>query len=369
MKVRSNKVREVEEPKIYDKDRLYFEYLDRNQFEDAEIEEEEVYGEINLDKPFDGDYEEEVKKRSIDVIRIPDRKDDTAKLYEIFETKEKHHKKAIGYIQTEIEDMEGAYFIRVMKGGGLLIPLWFWWLLLIGGAAMVFFSISIATVRPELPVIILIAKSAYASIIQKGIGIAGVIAMFIGFRKIDWDKETGTEATKPNTKSDTGKVAINLWNTLAIAISIFTIIGISVMPMRIEPERKDTDTETQTQLEFADGDDWDGKLPERYNDQTTGAEYIEIAGYTNLLVTADHQNIELVNTSINTVYQQYIITFNDEQLFDSKLIAPGKQVEWNAFEQLPEGKHEVQFHINTYDIKTQAPCNGANQIVSVEVKK
>lgn len=123
-------------------------------------------------------------------------------------------------------------------------------------------------------------------------------------------------------------------------------------------------------LEIADGSDWKGNLPERYLEKTDAEQgYIEVAGYANLLVTEEHQTIELINMTDNTVYQQYIISFNGEQLFDSKLIPPGKQVEWNAYEMLEAGNYELVFEIRTYDIRSWKSCNGANQTVVLEVKK
>lgn len=128
-------------------------------------------------------------------------------------------------------------------------------------------------------------------------------------------------------------------------------------------------TETKPTLEYADGKDWDGTLPERYQEEIDYQEGIEIAGYTNLLVTTDHQSIDLINTDKNTVYQQYKIYLEDKELFDSKLIAPGKQVAWNAYEVLESGNYMLNFEISTYDVETQAPCNGLTQSVSLEVRK
>ena len=379
MKIFAKRVTKVKEPKIYDKNRLFFEFLDKKQFENAEIDEENVYGEINLDKPFEGDYEEELQRRHIDVIKIADKKNDTARLYEVVETKKKHHKDAIGYIQTEIEVTKATdenaqvinsetdekllktAFIRVMQGEILLIPIWVWWLLLLGSSAMVATAVAIGA-KPELPVIILLAKSAFSKQIQIGLGVIGAIGALFSIKKIRQGKSDSL-----------GRKLARLWNLIAV---IITIVGVIYVPVKIIQQPTDNNQtqesqtgETKPSLEFADGQDWDGKLPERFNDQKDGSEYIEIAGYANLLVTADHQSIELINTAGNTVYQQYLVSFNGEQIFDSKLIAPGQQVEWNAFEQLPAGKNEVQFNIKTYDIATQAPCNGANQTVQIEVKK
>lgn len=155
---------------------------------------------------------------------------------------------------------------------------------------------------------------------------------------------------------------------LLLIAGIVLISGLSVAVL--SSRSKDTQiVETKPVLEYADGKDWDGSLPERYQEEIDYQEGIEIAGYTNLLVTSEHQSIDLINTDKNTVYQQYIIYLDDKELFDSKLIAPGKQVAWNAYEGLDAGNYVLDFSISTYDIETQAPCNGLTQSVSLEVRK
>jgi len=122
-------------------------------------------------------------------------------------------------------------------------------------------------------------------------------------------------------------------------------------------------------------DDFSGL--ETRKEQAVELEYIDVAGYANLLVYEDHQEIDLINLPENTVFQQYTIFLDDEKIFETKLIQPGKVVKWNAYETLPSGKHNVVFHISTYDyiedengnISVGGACNGAFQPVEIECRK
>ncbi len=370
-----------EEYKTYDKKRLFFDYFSKDEFEEREIEEEEVYGEINIDDPFDGDYDRESEKREFDVVRIADKKNDTAKLFEVKKTKKSHHKRAIGYIEAEVEPQVGqgteqgepgtkepeTLLIRVMEKGVVII--WWWWLLLLGGIGLLASAFAIKTGTPAIGFIMVIAKTPYAAPIAYALGFTGIFAII----KSLWSILGGVFGT--------GKMVALKWLIVLLGIvAAVTLVAVKPANLSTDPDsniqtEQQTDADlnedldgTKPTLEIADGQEWDGKLPERVTEEAS-QEYIEIAGYSNMLVTEDYQTIALINTEGNTVYQQYIITYDGIHLFDSKLIEPGKQVEWNAWKSLPAGKYEVKFQINTYDIKTQAPCNGANQMVDVEVRK
>lgn len=106
-------------------------------------------------------------------------------------------------------------------------------------------------------------------------------------------------------------------------------------------------------------------------------EYIEIAGYMDLLVYEGHQEINLINLEGNTVYQTYTIYEGDKKIYETDLIPPGKAVKWNAYESLDAGMHEVIFDIATYDyvvdeegnVSVGGACNGAKDTVSIECRK
>ena len=258
----------------YDKDNLSFDYMTPEQFDKEVGSGEELYGEINLRKPYNKEYSTETDWEAFDVINIPDKKGIYFRRFKVGKAKKSHKKTAFGYIAINIQ--KTTRYIRVMDNKDMLVPL----LLLCGAVA----------------VIGLLAEPKFHN--------------------------TGTQVA-----------------------------------------------ESQPQLEVAQGKEWNGELPERYQEEIDNNETVEIAGYTSLLVTADHKQIELINTDGNTVYQQYLIYLDDKELFDSKLIAPGEMVEWNAYDSLDAGHYQLSFKTNTFDVETQAPCNGANQSVSLDVKK
>lgn len=123
-------------------------------------------------------------------------------------------------------------------------------------------------------------------------------------------------------------------------------------------------------LEIEEGNDWDGNMPENgeKNDTKAVQESITIPGYADLYVSEESPNIQLINPSDNSVYLIYTIKEGDNVIYETKAIENGKMVNVNMFKLLSKGKHELSFIITTYDIKTQAPCNGATQTVSLTVK-
>lgn len=93
-----------------------------------------------------------------------------------------------------------------------------------------------------------------------------------------------------------------------------------------------------------------------------------IPGYQNLLVSRDKPCVKLNNPEGNTVYLEYILTEDDEVIYTTNAIKPGCMVEANLKQKLDKGMHEIIFTINTYDIKTNKPCNGGVQVVNVKVE-
>lgn len=116
---------------------------------------------------------------------------------------------------------------------------------------------------------------------------------------------------------------------------------------------------------------------EQRQEKQAEIEYIEVAGYANLLVYDEHQEIDLINLPNNTVFQKYTVYFNGDKVFETGLIEPGKVVKWNAYECLPNGQHKVIFDIETYDyivdengnVSAGGACNGATQDIEIECRK
>lgn len=230
---------------IYKDKNLIFDYITEEQFTELEKRGEEVYGEINLLKPYEKECLQNSQTRNVDVVLIPDRNGDYEKAFEIFKAKKSHRKKSIGYITVKVQNT--FRYVRVVD------------------------------CKSMVPFLLLF------------IGI-----MLVGLFLIPQLNDIGNYNIKP-----------------------------------------------QPTFSVADGEDWNGELPERFQGETDYQESIEIAGYTNLLVTDEHKQIDLINTDRNTVYQRYKVYLDSKELFDSQLIAPGKMVVWNAYEDLEAGHYII----------------------------
>lgn len=122
-------------------------------------------------------------------------------------------------------------------------------------------------------------------------------------------------------------------------------------------------------LDIANGQEWDGNLPHNGEQSTANSESIEVPGYSEMHLDAEHKEIQLINPEGNTVYFVYTIK-NDagNVVYESKAIEPNKMVSVNLYDLLKTGEHKLSFDISTYDIETKSPCNGASQAVLVFTK-
>lgn len=142
------------------------------------------------------------------------------------------------------------------------------------------------------------------------------------------------------------------------------IIGLLWTLFKPTPVTPDTPS-----LEFEQGSDWDGNMPQNGEQSKANSESIEIPGYANLYVSSKNPNIQLINPTGNTVYFVYTLLENDTTIYESKAIEPDKMINVNLKEMLPIGTHTISFKISTYDVETQAACNGATQEVTITVNE
>ena len=150
---------------------------------------------------------------------------------------------------------------------------------------------------------------------------------------------------------------------LLLFLFCFLLIGCIIGYKSCSP-----DTPSLPNLEKESGEDWDGDLPSNGKNSEANSESTQIPGYTDLYVSAENPEIQLINPEGNTVYFQYTISENDTTIFETKAIAPNKMVTCNLKELLPVGEHTLNFSISTYDIETEAACNGATQEVKLTVE-
>ena len=119
-------------------------------------------------------------------------------------------------------------------------------------------------------------------------------------------------------------------------------------------------------LDIANGQQWDGNLPQNGEQSTAGSESIEIPGYAEMHLNSGNKEIQLINPKDNTVY--FVYTIKDDSgslIYESQAIEPNKMISVNLYDLLDIGEHKLSFAISTYDTVTKNPCNGAAQEVLV----
>lgn len=117
-----------------------------------------------------------------------------------------------------------------------------------------------------------------------------------------------------------------------------------------------------------EGEIWDGEYPVNGDMSKANSEEIEIPGYSELYVSDEEPKLTLINPIGNSVYFEYVLTDQaGNELYATDLISPGEVVKWNAKSNLNSGDHNVKIQINTYDIKTQSRCSGAEQSIVLHV--
>ena len=90
-------------------------------------------------------------------------------------------------------------------------------------------------------------------------------------------------------------------------------------------------------------------------------DYFEIVGFGQLEISKDNPNVNLINSSENNVYLSFDVFYNDELLYSSKLISPGKMEQYNVYSNLNAGQYTLTYSINVYDINENVLWSGIQQ--------
>ena len=115
-------------------------------------------------------------------------------------------------------------------------------------------------------------------------------------------------------------------------------------------------------MELEEGSDWDGQLPLNGERPMAGDdEGIQIPGYSQVY----GPEVQLINPGNNDVYFTYKIYKDEKLVHETKLISPNKVATFNSADALGAGRHQVRFEIDTYDLKTNKPYNGATMNVEI----
>lgn len=158
---------------------------------------------------------------------------------------------------------------------------------------------------------------------------------------------------------------------IAICILIFLLMCVGVLAY---PNVNNRNSEIinmedkKTPLEIAEGEQWNGQLPQNGEVSEADTGSIEIPCYSDIFLKKG-ETLNLINPKGNDVYFVYTIYDKDKkEIFKSKAIKPDNILPV-VVDFLDVGEHNLVFAISTYDIKTESPCNGAELDVKVTVKE
>ena len=157
-----------------------------------------------------------------------------------------------------------------------------------------------------------------------------------------------------NKKKRNKRIIIIILLILLIIFSIFAVYLI------FEKNRNSQNLElSQNQMEASN--------PNLTNSVDDG--YFELVGFGRLQLDENNQNLNLINPSENRVYLSFDVIYNDDVLYESDLIEPGKMEQYNAYGGLNAGEHTITYSINVYDIENKKPLwTGIKQKQEVIIK-
>ena len=145
---------------------------------------------------------------------------------------------------------------------------------------------------------------------------------------------------------------------IIVLILLITIGGISLYKYKYSKSKNILEV-SSNQLE--------AKEPNRNISVDDG--YFELVGFGQLEINKNNRNLNLINPSENSVYLSFDVIYNDNVLYQTKLIEPGKMEQYDAYSSLDAGKHTIIYSINVYDINDQTPLwKGIKQEQEIIVK-
>ena len=98
--------------------------------------------------------------------------------------------------------------------------------------------------------------------------------------------------------------------------------------------------------------------------------YTELMGFGCLTLDKNDPFIYLINPSENQVFLSFDVLYDDEVLFSSDLIAPGKMEDFDAFSCLNAGEHTLTYSISSYDMDSRVLLwSGVQQKQDVLIRK
>ena len=98
--------------------------------------------------------------------------------------------------------------------------------------------------------------------------------------------------------------------------------------------------------------------------------FTEITGYGQITLDKDYPDICLMNSENNNVYLSYDVYCDNQKLYSTGLIHPGKMETCDIYSCLDAGKHTLIYKINSYDLDTkQIYWSGIKQEQNILINK
>ena len=98
--------------------------------------------------------------------------------------------------------------------------------------------------------------------------------------------------------------------------------------------------------------------------------YTELMGFGVLELDRNDPFIYLINPSDNQVYLSFDVIYNNEVLYNSDLIAPGKLESFDVYSCLDAGEHTLTYSISSYDMADRSILwAGVQQYQDILIRK
>lgn len=119
-----------------------------------------------------------------------------------------------------------------------------------------------------------------------------------------------------------------------------------------------------------DVSDTQSEIDLNHNHHKNEEAYTELMGFGCLDIDESYPFIYLINPDSNEVYLSFDVYENDNLLYNSNLIEPGKMEGFNVFESLDAGKHSLTYSIASYNLQNKAVLwSGIKQNQEINIYK
>lgn len=156
----------------------------------------------------------------------------------------------------------------------------------------------------------------------------------------------------------------NYMRSMAFLVILLCFVGMAVFM-----KHQDQENHTSGGMNFRIEDDAVALSNDDVFQEEVPQEGIQIPGYANLIFSAEdtNQNMLLYNPEGNTCYFQYHLKLDDESIFDSDYIEPGKGLEKITLSRaLQTGEYQLEIKVDTFSIESGEPMN--NAVVYADLK-